>query len=181
MMTRAVAILAICVALAGCDQNMTSQPKYAEYEPAPLFRNGQVLQAPVAGTVARDDLARAEDAATKAAADAATAGARPRAVRYFLCAVSQPARRRQRHDRCSAACRDRRASTTSGCARQTDQHFFDVITNGYGVDVFATPTRVPPRDRWAIVAYIRALQLSQHAALDDVPAEDRARLSEAKP
>ena len=179
-MTRVVAMLAICAALAGCDQNMTSQPKYAEYEPAPLFRNGQVLQTPVAGTVARDDLARAEEADTKPPLTRATAGARPRAVRYLLRAVSWPARRWRRHDRCSAACRGRRAYTTSGCASETDQHFFDVITNGYGV-MYSYAARVPPRDRWAIVAYIRALQLSQHATLDDVPAEDRARLSEAKP
>ena len=62
--------------------------------------------------------------------------------------------------------------------KETDQHFFDVITNGYGV-MYSYATRVPPRDRWAIVAYIRALQLSQHAALDDVPAAERARLAEA--
>jgi hypothetical protein len=35
---------------------------------------------------------------------------------------------------------------------------------------------IPPRDRWAIAAYIRALQLSQHATIDDVPAADRAQL-----
>ena len=41
-------------------------------------------------------------------------------------------------------------------------HFFDVITNGYGA-MYSYASRVPPDDRWAIVAYIRALQLSQHA------------------
>jgi hypothetical protein len=47
-------------------------------------------------------------------------------------------------------------------------HFFDVITHGLG----AMPDyaqQIPPRDRWAIIAYIRALQLSQHATLADVP------------
>ncbi len=51
---------------------------------------------------------------------------------------------------------------------EPDQHFFDVITNGYGV-MYSYASRVPPRDRWAIVAYIRALQLSQHATLHDAP------------
>ena len=37
-------------------------------------------------------------------------------------------------------------------------------------------TQIPPQDRWAITAYIRALQLSQHATLTDVPAEVRQRL-----
>jgi hypothetical protein len=43
-----------------------------------------------------------------------------------------------------------------------DRHFYDVITNGYGI-MMPYANRVPPEDRWAIVAYIRALQLSQHA------------------
>ena len=62
---------------------------------------------------------------------------------------------------------------TTGCATADDQHFFDVITNGYGA-MYSYASRVPPRDRWAIVAYIRALQLSRHASIDDVP-PDRAR------
>jgi len=55
-------------------------------------------------------------------------------------------------------------------------HYFDVITNGYGA-MYSYAARVEPEDRWAIVAYIRALQLSQHAALDDVPAQEREQLA----
>ncbi|MBZ5516979.1 MAG: cytochrome c [Acidobacteriia bacterium] len=54
-------------------------------------------------------------------------------------------------------------------------HFVDVITNGYGA-MFSYAARVPPRDRWAIAAYIRALQMSQHATIDEVPPEERAKL-----
>ena len=57
-----------------------------------------------------------------------------------------------------------------------DQHFFDVITNGYGA-MYSYASRVPPGDRWAIVAYIRALQLSRHASIDDVPQDARAQLT----
>jgi mono/diheme cytochrome c family protein len=46
-------------------------------------------------------------------------------------------------------------------------HFFDVITNGYGV-MYSYASRVSPEDRWAIAAYIRALQLSQHTSVADV-------------
>jgi mono/diheme cytochrome c family protein len=46
--------------------------------------------------------------------------------------------------------------------------FFDAITNGYGV-MYSYASRVPPRDRWAIIAYIRALQLSQHATVAEAP------------
>ncbi len=54
-------------------------------------------------------------------------------------------------------------------------HFYDVITSGFGA-MPAYAAQVPPRDRWAIVAYIRALQLSQNAALADVPPAERHRL-----
>ena len=55
------------------------------------------------------------------------------------------------------------------------RHFFDVITNGFG----AMPSyaqQVPVNDRWAIIAYVRALQLSQHATIDDVPTDLRGSL-----
>jgi cytochrome c553 len=54
-------------------------------------------------------------------------------------------------------------------------HFFDVMTLGYGV-MYPYATRVEPQDRWAIVAYIRALQLSQHATINEVPPDERAQL-----
>jgi hypothetical protein len=59
-------------------------------------------------------------------------------------------------------------------------HFFDVMTNGFG----AMPdyrVQISPRDRWNIAAYIRALQLSQHAATADVPGGDPAKLAPAAP
>jgi cytochrome c553 len=58
-------------------------------------------------------------------------------------------------------------------------HFFDVITRGYGV-MYSYANRVEPEDRWAIAAYIRALQLSHDAKIADVPNEDRAQLEVAK-
>jgi cytochrome c553 len=58
-------------------------------------------------------------------------------------------------------------------------HFFDVITRGYGV-MYSYANRVEPADRWAIAAYIRALQLSHDAKISDVPNEDRAQLEATK-
>jgi mono/diheme cytochrome c family protein len=55
-------------------------------------------------------------------------------------------------------------------------HFFDVITHGFGV-MYSYSDRVAVPDRWAIVAYIRALQRSQHATLADVPADERQTLA----
>ena len=176
-MMRAIVMLAVCGALAGCNQNMTSQPKYAEYEPTPLLRNGQVLQVPVAGTVARGDLARSEEATKKP-----------------LLTVQLLERGHDRFDVICSPCHSRIADgggmvVSRGMPRppsfhdkrlrnETDQHFFDVITNGYGV-MYSYASLVRPRDRWAIVAYIRALQLSQHATFGDVPDALRARLREA--
>lgn len=57
-----------------------------------------------------------------------------------------------------------------------DAHFYSVITNGYGM-MYSYADRVAPHDRWAIVAYIRALQLSQDARIGDVPPERRAELA----
>jgi hypothetical protein len=59
-------------------------------------------------------------------------------------------------------------------------HYFDVMTRGYGT-MYSYAARVPARDRWAIAAYIRALQLSQHAQSADLPAADRARLTGGGP
>jgi mono/diheme cytochrome c family protein len=59
-------------------------------------------------------------------------------------------------------------------------HFYDVVTNGFG----AMPSyseQVTPQDRWAIIAYIRALQLSQHASVSDVPLEKRGKLVSGGP
>jgi hypothetical protein len=58
-------------------------------------------------------------------------------------------------------------------------HFVDVISHGYGV-MYSYGTRVDPADRWAIAAYIRALQLSRDAKVSDVPEQERAQLEATK-
>jgi mono/diheme cytochrome c family protein len=65
--------------------------------------------------------------------------------------------------------------TTAGLLRAPDQHFYDVITKGWGV-MYSFADRVKPADRWAITAYIRALQRSQHASVDELTADERALL-----
>jgi mono/diheme cytochrome c family protein len=59
--------------------------------------------------------------------------------------------------------------------RASNEHLYDVITNGHGV-MFSYADRVEPSDRWAIVAYIRALQASTSATVADVPAGEREAL-----
>lgn len=57
------------------------------------------------------------------------------------------------------------------------QHFYDVITHGKGV-MFSYADRVSPADRWAVIAYVRALQLSQHAEVALLSDQDRAHLQD---
>lgn len=59
-------------------------------------------------------------------------------------------------------------------------HFFRVMTSGYGI-MYPYADRLTPADRWAVAAYIRALQLSQHVKLGDLPDDDRRRISSADP
>jgi mono/diheme cytochrome c family protein len=57
-------------------------------------------------------------------------------------------------------------------------HFYDVMTNGYGV-MYSYASRVEPKDRWAIAAYIRALQLSRTSTIQDLPPNEQKKLEEA--
>jgi mono/diheme cytochrome c family protein len=59
-------------------------------------------------------------------------------------------------------------------------HFFDVMTRGYGV-MYPYASRVSPEDRWAITAYIRALQLSQHAPAEALPSDVQTQLAKEPP
>src|SRR5262250_2365434 len=58
-------------------------------------------------------------------------------------------------------------------------HFFDVITQGYGI-MYSYAQRVEPADRWAIAAYIRVLQKSRNASLTEVPENEREKLEAAR-
>jgi hypothetical protein len=57
-------------------------------------------------------------------------------------------------------------------------YFYDVITNGFGA-MYSYSERIPPADRWAIVAYVRALQLSRNAKAADLPPDLRQQLDHA--
>src|SRR5579859_3015286 len=57
-------------------------------------------------------------------------------------------------------------------------YFFDVVSNGFG-SMYSYSAQIPPRDRWAIIAYVRALQLSRNAKTSDLPEAVRARISSA--
>ncbi len=172
--------IALCLLVVACTRsNMDSQPKYHEYAPGGLFRDGRVLQAPLPGTVARDVPARVAEAKNK-----------PAVTMQLL------ARGREQFDVYCSPCHDRAGGghgmivergmpqppnyTEQRLLRADDQHFYDVISNGFGA-MYGYADRIRPRDRWAIVAYLRALQLSQHANYADLPPELQARLMAETP
>ena len=181
-MRRALVILAALLALAGCERtmkNMYEQPRLGPDAASPLWADGKGSRPPPPGSVpvAVGDLAKTssgrhgrDELAARAAADAASAP--PPADQALL------ERGQARYDVFCAPCHSvvgdgdgmivrrgfpRPPSFHQARLREvSDRHVFDVVTEGYGVmPPFAD--RVTPQDRWAIVAYVRALQLSQDA------------------
>ena len=69
------------------------------------------------------------------------------------------------------------AYTSDRVRSQPLGHYFDVMTNGFGA-MHSYASRVEPGDRWAIAAYIRVLQASRSATIEDVPPERRGALLE---
>lgn len=164
-----IAVVGVAVALAGCD-NMANQAKLNPYE----VPYGSELRWPVKpppNTVARDEPANPPS---------------PPPVTIALLERGQ-----QRFDINCAPCHGRVGDGNGMIVQRgfphppsyyierlrdaPNQHFYDVITHGYGI-MYSYADRVEPADRWAIAAYIRALQASASAALSDVPANQRNAL-----
>jgi mono/diheme cytochrome c family protein len=188
-LTRA-AILAALLALAACRQKMANQPRYDPLEPSDFFADGMSARPRIAGTVARGELKDNPFLQTGRVAGQdgdgfpfpVTAAVLNRGQERFniYCSVCHgrlgdgngmiPARGYRRPP----------SFHTDALRTAKTGHFFDVMTNGFG----AMPpyaVQVPVEDRWAITAYIRALQLSQHATIADVPADKRATLDAPQP
>jgi mono/diheme cytochrome c family protein len=157
---RRAALILLLLSLAACDQ-MDRQPRYDAFGRASLLANGQVNQPPPAGTVAQEDAAWQTAAATRPAMTAALL-ARGR-ERYGIDCVQChgpagdgdgviPSRGFPRPE----------SFHTARMRALTSRQVVDVITDGYGV-MYPHADRVAPADRWAIAAYIQALQLSQAA------------------
>jgi mono/diheme cytochrome c family protein len=167
----------LLLALAACE--MADQPRYGAYQPSRLFPDGSSLQHPPDGTVAQGYPARAVALAT-----------RPPLT---------PALLERGRDRYAIACVPCHGLAGDGQgivpARGFPQppsfgeprlraapssHFVDVITHGHGV-MYPYADRVEPADRWAIAAYVRALQTSLGTPAADLPDADLAKLAEASP
>ncbi len=167
-MRRLACLTMLLAALGGCgDHSMSQQNRYGTFSKAPLFRDGTEAQSLPNGTVAQGDLARARQITTPPAVDMALLS-----------------RGRERYDIYCSPCHGLSGhgdgmivqrgfpappSYHSARLRAADaRHIFDVITNGYGT-MYSYAARIEPRDRWAIIAYIRALQQSQQTDMAAAP------------
>jgi hypothetical protein len=188
-LTLGVLVLSLAV-LSACRQDMHDQPKYIPLRPSDFFADGRSARPLIEGTVARGYLDANVLLYTGKGPDGKPSNEFPMPVTKELLLRGQ-----QRFNIYCSPCHDRTGNGNGMIVRrgyrrpptyhsdrlrqQPNGYFFDVITRGFG----AMPdyaVQVQPEDRWAIVAYIRALQLSQQASINDVPAADRGQLGGAK-
>jgi hypothetical protein len=175
--------MAWCVAsllllMTGCRQDMQDQPRHDPLEASTLFEDRRSARPLVPHTVARGHLRDDEHLYT------GKSGGAPVNILPFPITRAVLERGQERYNIFCMVVRrgfTRPSSLHADRLRQAPVgYFFDAITNGFGV-MPSYAAQVSVRDRWAIVAYIRALQLSQRAALADVPAQERSRLQESRP
>ncbi len=171
--------------LGGCWQDMGNQPKYRPLAASDFFVDGRASRDPPAGTVARGQL-RIDDHFGTGTVDGKLAETFPQPV-----APEMLDRGQQRFNIYCSPCHDRVGNgrgmvVQRGFPPPPSYHmdrlraapvgyFFDVVTNGFG-RMSDYRDQISPADRWAIIAYIRALQLSQHAERDKLAQTDLEQL-----
>ena len=163
----ALVLVILGAALGGCGQSMTDQHKLTTYAPDPSFPDGAAARPLVAGGIEHTQAVAPRPEHIPAPLTAATMK-RGQARFHIYC------------EPCHGPLGDGQgivtqygfpnppAYTEPRLMKAGDAHFFDVITHGKG-KMYSYADRVTPADRWAIVAYIRALQVSQHATAADLP------------
>lgn len=198
-------VVPLAVFVVACRQDMHNQPKYKPLRASNFFEDGQSSRPLVAGTVPRGYLRDDAHlyAGRMDGAQRPVSGKQPGVppsgqtdssdVDTFPFPITREIlyRGRERFNITCSPCHGRLGNGEGMVVRRGFRqppsfhidrlreapvgHFFDVMTNGFGaMPDYANQTT--PQDRWAIVAYIRALQLSQHATLADVPPEERDQL-----
>jgi cbb3-type cytochrome c oxidase subunit III len=164
-------------------QDMANQPKNLPLSPSDFFDDGRSERPLVENTVARGSIA--EDALFV-----------PKDSNAFPLPVNRELleRGRDRYKIFCTPCHGLQGDGNGMVAMRGMKHppsfhqdrlrqapngyFFDNITNGFGA-MYGYSAQIPPRDRWAIIAYVRALQLSRNAKVADLPAELRRKLNQS--
>lgn len=185
--------MALIAATCACRQEMYDQPKYKPLGKSNFYADARASRPLVEGTIPRGAL----DGAAAVPLPLAGAPAGPPASAGLPATLPMPltrellARGRERYGIFCTPCHDATGSGAGMVVRRGYRppqslhidrlrdapvgHFYDVMTRGLG----AMPDyaqQIPPEDRWAIAAYVKALQLSQRAPVADLPPEDRARV-----
>jgi cbb3-type cytochrome c oxidase subunit III len=175
----------MAVFVAGCRLDMHVQPKYLPYEPTNFFSDGRSERQPVPGTVARGQL-HLDDLLFTGMENGAEADRFP-----FPITRDDLERGRERFNVYCTPCHDYTGSGNGMIVQRgfphppsyhIDRlrqapvgHFFGVMTNGFG-RMYSYADRLDTGDRWRVAAYIRVLQLSHNATVQDVPESNRADL-----
>ncbi|MFZ0814902.1 MAG: cytochrome c [Candidatus Sulfotelmatobacter sp.] len=175
-----VVLMLLAVMLtSGCRLDMHVQPKQNPFSRSDFFADQRSERPPVEGTVARGQLHEDSYFYT------GKIGNNPGNYMPFPVTKEVLERGRERYNIYCAPCHSRVGDgngfiPSRGFARQPPSYhierlqkaplgyFYDVITSGFGI-MPDYASQIPPRDRWTIVAYVRALQLSQNATRADVP------------
>jgi cytochrome c553 len=189
---------AAMLALAGCRQDMHNQPKYVPLRASDFFKDGRSARLPVDHTVPRESLVTDTQFYK---------GGNVWEDEYFLTGKvnGQPGDRfplpvtkavlERGHERFMIDCTPCHSRVGDGngmivsrglkhppsfhedrLKKEPIGYFYDVMTRGFGA-MKDLSSQVKPEDRWAIAAYIRALQLSQDAKLSDVPENERGNIT----
>ena len=195
----------LCLFASGCHTDMWTQPKALDQAENDILPNGQVSQLPPEGTVARGHL-KTDDAFYTGFKDGKLVTEIPAKLTLDGEEVDTKSDLikvlRRGKDRFTIFCTHCHGALGDGkgmialrglelrrppATYHTDRlrkmpigHFFDVMTNGFGA-MFPYAYRVETNDRWAIAAYIRALQRSQSAKAGDVPPEETAQMDSNPP
>lgn len=183
-------LLAVAVLLLiGCRQDMHDQPKYESLAASDFFADGMSARPAIEGTVARGHLS-ADDHLFQGRVGKELATTFP-----FPITKADIERGRNRYNIYCTPCHgmvgdgegmvvqrgfrhppsfhiDRLRDATVG-------HYFDVISNGFGA-MPSYASRIAVMDRWSIIAYVRALQLSQNASVEDLTPDERTKLGPAQ-
>jgi cytochrome c5 len=178
--------LGVCLLLlGGCDnlrQDMATQPKNKALSPSEFFPDGRSERPLVENTVARNSIADDELFVPKDSANF------PVPVNLALLERGE-----ERYKIFCSPCHGLQGDGNGMVSMRGMKHppsyhqprlrqvpngyLFDVVTNGFG-QMLGYSAQIPPRDRWAIIAYMRALQFSRNAPAADLPADMREKLNQ---
>ena len=178
-------VLLLAFATVACRQDMHNQPRYKPYAVSEFFPDHRSERPQLEGTIARGQL-RLDQARY-------TGRVGENDIDEFPIPITRAdmARGQERFNIYCSPCHGRLGDGiglvvlrgfrqppsyhTERLKKIPVGHFFDVITNGFGA-MASYASRVAPDDRWRIAAYIRALQFSESAGINDVPPDQRANL-----